>query len=320
MEGGVYSDLLFGISRTGRLYAFDTQGELQPIFVNGQTSIQTGATGNVTGLAFSNLDKNLWHVSGNRRDDAGHGIAVPVDNSRLQVNGGDSFYFGFESPDANAWGTLDPTNRNNYNFPGGAHGSLETNTFNLEGYSASDDPVLYFNYFLTTEGATYNPDPYNPMRDAFRVYISADNGDWQLLATNDSFRSDIWLDEYQLGEGAIPQEFQEIGRRGIQELYDNTNSWRQARIQLAPWAGMDNLKLRFDFSTAASMDVGATGGVDIRGIAADQNPRWRDAGDRRRSGLRVRLWPRPGRPERPVDRGRCAVRCLRNPLRVRQER
>ena len=270
VESGVYSDLLFGISRTGRLYAFNTQGELQPVFVDGRTSIQTGATGSVTGLAFSNLDKNLWHVSGNRRDDAGHGIAVPVDNSRVQVNGGDSFYFGFQSPDANGWGSLDPTNRNNFNFPGDAHGSLETNTFNLEGYSAGDDPVLYFNYFLATEGATYNPAPYNPMRDAFRVYISADNGEWQLLATNDSARSDNWLDEYQLGEGAIPQEFQEIGRRGIQELYDNTNSWRQARIQLAPWAGMDNLKLRFDFSTAASVDVGGTGGVDIRGIAATE--------------------------------------------------
>ncbi|MHB8954104.1 MAG: dockerin type I domain-containing protein [Pirellulaceae bacterium] len=270
VENGVYSDVLFGISRTGRLYAFDTLGELQPIFVDGQTSIQTGATGNVTGVAFSNLDKNLWHVTGNRRDDAGHGIAVPVDNSRIQVNGGDSFYFGFQNPNANAWGTFDPTNRNNYNFPGGAHGSLETNTFNLQGYSPSDDPVLYFNYFLETEGATYNPNPLNPMRDAFRVFISADNGDWQLLATNDSARSDIWLDEYQLGEGAVPQEFQEVGRRGIQELYDNTNSWRQARIQLAPWAGMDNLKLRFDFSTAASMDVGATGGVDIRGIASNQ--------------------------------------------------
>ncbi len=272
VENGAYSDVLFGISRTGRLYAFNTLGELQSIFVDGRTSIQTGATSDVTGIAFSNLDKNLWHVSANRRDDAGHGIPVPVDDSRIDpVNADQSFYFGFEKPVPNEWGTFDPTNRNNYNFPGGAHGSLETNTFNLQGYSPSDDPVLYFNYFLDTEGATYVPDPYNPMRDAFRVYISADNGAWQLLATNDSFRSDdLYLDEYELGEGAIPQEFEDVGRRGIQELYDNTNTWRQARIELAPWAGMDNLKLRFDFSTAASLDIGVTGGVDIRGIAATE--------------------------------------------------
>ncbi|MCU0960896.1 MAG: dockerin type I domain-containing protein [Pirellulaceae bacterium] len=268
LEGGLYSDLLFGISRTGSLYAFNTSGVLQPIFVNGWTSVQTGATGQVTGLAFSNLDKNLWHVTDNRDTDAGHGTQASVDASRDPTQGRDgntSFYFGFQNPDANAWGRLDPTNRNNYNFPGGAHGSLESNTFSLTGYSASDDPVLYFNYFLGTEGTNY--DPNNPMRDAFRVFISADNGQWQLLATNDSGRSNAWIDEYQLGEGAVPQADQEFGRRGIQELYDNTGTWRQARIQLAPWAGMDNLKIRFDFSTAASMGVGSTGGVDIRGVA-----------------------------------------------------
>lgn len=271
LQNGAYADLLFGISRSGRLYAFDTLGQLQPIFVDGQTSVQTGAVGEVTGMAFSNLDRNLWHVTNNRANDPGHGITVPVDGSRLARNGGNSYYFGFQDVSANGWTSLDPTNRNNYNFPGGAHGSLETNAFSLQGYSASDDPVLYFNYFLQTENALYNPQPLDPMRDAFRVFISADGGEWQLLATNNSFRSNRLLDdEYELGEGAIPQMDQVNGRRGVQELFDNTNSWRQARIQLAPWAGMENLRLRFDFSTAASLDIGGTAGVDICGVVSNK--------------------------------------------------
>lgn len=265
-ENGAYANMLFGISRTGQLYAFDTNGVLQPIFADGATSVSTGSTG-VTGLAFSNLDKNLWHVSNNRRTDAGHGINEVADDSRIPVIGGSSFYFGFESVNANSWGTLDPTNRNNYNFPGGAQGTLQSNAFSLEGYSASDDPVLYFNYFLQSEGATFNPNG-PPMRDAFRVFVSAENGEWQLLGTNDSFRSnDLFDDEYEVGEAAVGQEDQVNGRKGVQELYDNTNTWRQARISLAPWAGMENLRLRFDFSTAASFDVGGTAGVDVRGVA-----------------------------------------------------
>ena len=266
-SGGAYSQMLFGISRSGEMYAFDTSGVLQPIFVDGNTSVQTGASG-VTGLAFSNLDKNLWHVTDNRKDDPGHGIATVVDDSRIALPGGDSFYFGFQNPNANGWLTLDPTNRNNYNFPGGAQGSLMSNSFSLKGYSASDDPVMYFNYFLQTEDAIFNPNG-PPMRDAFRVFISSANGEWQLLGTNDSFRSNLLFDdEFEVGEAAIGQEDQVNGRKGVQELFDNSNSWRQARIPLAGWAGMEGLRIRFDFSTAASMDIGGTGGVEVRAIAA----------------------------------------------------
>src|SRR5690606_37681638 len=45
VEGGLYSDLLFGIDRRGNLYAFNAQGELQPIFVDGALSVSTGVSG-----------------------------------------------------------------------------------------------------------------------------------------------------------------------------------------------------------------------------------------------------------------------------------
>src|SRR5690606_24152645 len=73
VEGGRYANTLFATDINGRLYAFNTAGELQPIFVNGATSVDTGMT-NVNGLAFAELDRNLWHVTDNRGGDLGHGI------------------------------------------------------------------------------------------------------------------------------------------------------------------------------------------------------------------------------------------------------
>src|SRR5690606_8883403 len=75
----------------------------------------------------------------------------------------------------------------NYNIPNGAHGSLVTNSFSLEGYKATDKPTLYFNYYLNTQGAASGA---NTMRDSARVFASIDGGNtWQMLATNNSQRN-----------------------------------------------------------------------------------------------------------------------------------
>ncbi len=248
VEGGRYANVLFGISRTGVVYAFDTNGTLLPVFMDGQTRISTGVT-EANGLAFSNLDLNLWHVTTNRELDAGHGLNIPFDLSRFPDQsvagvdgnpdgGGASFWFGFENPAANGYSAApDPGISGSYNFPGGAHGQLESSPFSLEGYSAADVPMLYFNYFLATEGTDY-VDNNNRMRDAFRVYITDSSGDWQLLGTNNSFR----------GPGTADDEFEL--RDGVVELFDNSNSWRQARIDLSEFAGRSDLRLRFEFTTA----------------------------------------------------------------------
>ena len=64
--------MLFAIDTEGRMYAFDTTGALQPVFVDGQTIVETGLS-QVDGLAFSNLDYNLWHITESRSADPGHG-------------------------------------------------------------------------------------------------------------------------------------------------------------------------------------------------------------------------------------------------------
>ncbi|MCA9062386.1 MAG: hypothetical protein KDA96_04990 [Planctomycetaceae bacterium] len=270
VEGGAFAQTLFGISANGEIFAFDSTGTLKPVFVDGQTSVNTGLN-SINGLAFSTLDRNLWGLTTNlRNNDAGHGIDARFDDSLTAQAGGNSLYFGNQRNGANAGNqnNLATGAINDVNFPGGAHGSIISNSFSLAGYNKSDKPTLYFNYFLETEDAAYAPGGAR-MRDAFRVFVADESGNWNLLSTNDAFQSSAQSDEYDFGPNggasSVPtgQNFPDVV-----ETFDNTNSWRQARIDLSNYAGLDNLRLRFDFSTAGAMDVGNinTMGSELRAL------------------------------------------------------
>ena len=153
---------------------------------------------NVRGLAFSNLQENLWNITPydsptnqHRQNDAGHGVNTVIDGSRGTDIGHSSYHFG------RGVGS-------NYAFNGGAYGSVVTNEFSLEGYSSFDQPVLYFNYFLNADSSLDIPNPpLGPVYyDTFRVFISGVNddnrdrnadgiadsnsGDWIMLAHDDN--------------------------------------------------------------------------------------------------------------------------------------
>lgn len=257
-NGGQLTQILFGLDVNGNMYAFDTTGRLQPVFANGATSVSTGITG-ANGLAFSTLTSNLWHQSTRRGTDAGHGIEPTGNNSRNGMQGGTSYYFGRE-------------NVGNYDLPGGAAGAMESKTVSLAGVTAGDLPMLYFNYFLATEGASSDlgvgDTAADYMRDSFRVYISGDDGQWTLAATNN--------DPTQSGSnaGLLDDEFDPLltGNDSVQPLFDNTGSWRQARVSLADFAGQENVKIRIEFASAGSFGYGNLGGKgpEIRTIAGDK--------------------------------------------------
>ena len=266
-------NLLFAIDRRGEVYAFDTSGRLQAVFADSQTHVPTGIN-NAQGLEFSTLTRNLWKiVTSERNTDSGHGIVANHDDSRVAVDGNASYYFGSQD------GSTGDVSDNHYDFPGGAHGTLISNTFSLEGYSAADQPMLYFNYYLDSEpdGNDYSPGS-RLQRDAFRVYISGDDGNWTLLGTNDSFQSRSQFDEFDYGpldsQGRTTLSQHAANRvvPAVYELFQNTGTWRQARIPLVDYAGQKNLRLRFDFSTAGSMDVGnrLTTGDELRAVAGSQ--------------------------------------------------
>jgi len=252
---GPYADLLFGIDVNGNIYAFNLQGELQPIFQDGSAMISTGISG-VQGLAFSNLDVNLWHNTDNGMY---FGFDRGDDNAPRPVDG---IWDGFDWTTGEDHRIFDPNqygsfNTNTYDFPGGAQGSIETDTFSLKGYSAEDQPYLYVDYFLDTENATSGVSPWY-MRDAFRVFVAQDDGIWRPLATNNSSTFDELFDGFDVDV----QEFYDIGDGGAPD------SARQARIPLEAFAGLDNLRLRIDFSTAGEFDVSDpdTAGDELRGV------------------------------------------------------
>ncbi len=297
-EGGRYENLLFGISDTGRLFAFDTWGTPQAVFANAAYFVDTGIA-NPAGIALANLDDNLWHVTTNRDTNPGHEVLQAFDGSRASDvrAGNSSLYFGYENPQVQSQfgvGAFRPGAANfTYDFPGGSQGSLISNPFSLEGYSAGQRPTLYFDYFLRTEdadagGDTTLDDPDYLMRDAFRVYVSGDDGRWSLLSTNNSDpptgrSAEDQQDEFDpflrpdMTTGELLPE-QPVTRS---EAFDNdgtSNDWRQARVDLSAYAGQKNLRLRFDFSTAGGLSSGGrdltldlnTAGNELRALAGDQ--------------------------------------------------
>ncbi|MCU0870776.1 MAG: pre-peptidase C-terminal domain-containing protein, partial [Pirellulaceae bacterium] len=272
-EEGRYENILFAISDTGRLFAFDTLGRPQPVFANSTAFADTGIV-EPRGLAFSTLDDNLWHSTTNRNSDQGHGIQDSFDGSRQAEDplGNASLYFGYENSQVQPqFGTgtayAPATQGLTYDFPGGAQGSLVSNPFSLQGYSSADKPTLYFNYFLATENANATLDSGAWMRDAVRVYGAGDDGRWLLLTTNNTATGPKSNDdEFDLFQLKDPVTGQMVPEQAIDrsETFDNTGSWRQARIDLAPLAGQEHIRLRFDFSTAGGMTSGGRdAGLDL---------------------------------------------------------
>jgi hypothetical protein len=281
LEGGRYQGMFFAITDKGRLMCidpvkgrlldnvFDTDGDG---YADSEISKPIDEpllreSGRVTGLAFSPLDINLWHTTGKRGGDAGHGVNSASDNTRPATAGGTSMYFGLEKagPESSQqFGAVDsipylwqqdltanPTIGDNYNLPGGAYGSLVTNPFSLAGYGYTDKPTLYFNYFLESGDATG--------RDSARVFASTDNGlTWQVVATNNQARPALGevgpeLPTVSSVSSRISANFPQ--NQLVQELHDGTGTWRQARVDLGEFAGASNIRLRFDFSTAGGFDT-----------------------------------------------------------------
>lgn len=302
LANGAFANLLFATTSSGTIICFDTAGNVQGVFAGNTTSAPFSS---VRGITFSPLDVNLWHPTERRTTDAGHGINDTFDNSREhmadfdvtlpggresnQAQGGASFYFGLEEwsddPDAaNRYLTYGGINAqygfesssahfdlasnaavgDNYNLPGGAMGSLITNPFSLVGYQSTDKPTLYFNYFLQSE----NANSITEMRDSARVYIfDTSAGLWRQLATNNSILSQPLVESAELPAFlSTSSAISAASNQRVQELFDNTNGWRQARIDLGDFAGQANLQLRFDFSTAGA----ALAGNSTQAIQGDQ--------------------------------------------------
>ncbi|MFG0290518.1 MAG: GEVED domain-containing protein [Rhodopirellula sp. JB044] len=282
-------EILFGITNSGEIHAFNLEGELLPVFAGGRTSINTGIFG-AQGLDFATLDFNLWHVTDARDTDEGHGINDAFHGARPdQGDANNSLVFNYTAGafnDTNYTDGEEPVqglgspNQNvrqdgqdvegTYNFPGGAHGSVQSNAFSLAGYSADDLPTMYFNYFLETDGVDEetvdDTNLFGEDQDSLRVYVVDQNGVEHLVATNNELRRDLFNDD----EFDDPAEFgiyDDDIDVDVQQLYDNTGTWRQARVPLSEFAGQSGLSLRIEFATAGTTSTLTN---EIRTVAANE--------------------------------------------------
>jgi len=268
VENGAYAETLFAIKSNGQIFALDTNGQPRNVFANGASSIATNLTF-VQGLAFSAVDFNLWHATRSRETDVGHGINPTFNQNRARnpatgniarLAGGASYYFGLDqySPEFAPFAT-NPDILSTYAAPGGAYGTVTSETFDLTGYTNLDYPTLYFNYFLDTYDAVDDdgnriPDPNNSNTqaiDTFRVFASVDGVNWELLATNNVVQGNPVETPVQFSPDGGTYKG-DAARQKVQPMWDNTG-WRQARVDLGDYAGLPNIRLRFQFNTAGTM-------------------------------------------------------------------
>ncbi len=265
-DEGSLADILIAMDAEGFLHAFDTNGNPVDIFSDGggglTNSVATGLTG-TNGIGFSNYQINAWHVrtpdgARGRDNDPGHGVVTPVTGitepglpgilDNQESIGGASFYFGRQTRQEFSFNGFNEVPAYEYNYSGGARGSLVSEPFSLVDIDAADEPFVYFNYLVDTEDTDAVADE---MADSIRVYLEDEAGAFHLLATNNSLRNE----EFSFDDSVNSANY---GR--IQELFDDRNldddgnkiratTWRQARIPLWQFATQSDLRLRFDFAT-----------------------------------------------------------------------
>jgi parallel beta-helix repeat protein/VCBS repeat-containing protein len=237
-------NLFFGIEQgTSRMYAFAPGGAAQPIMEFGRE--------------FADLDPSLVNIA-----DAANVAGMFFGHFQTSWQGGSLV------------GQTNPVNGNDFDFLGGGHGSVQLDPIDLSGFGADDLPTFYFDYRLHSDDRNdVNPNTVlvpggasDDPADTLRVSIAGDDGVWRMVATNnmtDGPAGRVW----QTGGSATttggpspnaPVEYDPAGSRGytnvftqtfVQELFDDSVD-RQARIDLGPWAGDENVQIRIDFTTA----------------------------------------------------------------------
>ncbi|MCC9599649.1 GEVED domain-containing protein [Stieleria sp. JC731] len=264
VDGGLYSNVLFGITESGNIYAFNLQGELVPYFAGGRSMISTGIQ-DAQGLDFSTLDYNLWHFTDSRSGDAGHNNNGGTRSLAFNYEGQFQSNYSDPSEYPTATGRRDGQGVNQtFNFPGGAKGEVLSNEFSLANYSQSDLPMLYFTYLIEADGGGST--------DALRVFVVEPDGTQHAVALNTTVTRPGSNDPASIG--GPDDEFDDPPQNAPyndtidvdkQQLFDNTPTWRQARVPLSEFAGLEGLRLLVEFSTAGRVD---TGSASIQAIPA----------------------------------------------------
>ena len=292
IDGAIdYSQILFGVTASGRMYAFNTSGVLQNIFPRGANFIDGVGTAGSSGISFSSSDSNLFHLSFKNETEAGHGRDQVFNNSSdLQTGRNHSLRFGYADPNENVLTQTGeaagiyrvPALYNTTAAPGGAKGAIESALLDLRDYSPDDQPYLYFNYRLDTENKNSSiGDGNNAAADTFRVYGRADDGTEILLATNNaptnnSNRTNFSTPRATPGADEFDVDYSQnqdaFGREKLtSELFDNVG-WRQARVSLAAFAGKQDVRIRFEYAAGGDFRTNDVqrGGLELIAVPGER--------------------------------------------------
>jgi len=303
LAGGAYADMLFATDRAGNLHAFSLDGTPQAIFANGATSVPTGVAG-ANGLEFSTLQDNIWGLTDERAADLGHGDPLAGGNSLLFGGDRDFFYPG------GAQGTIVSNEIDLSDYTSDDLPALYfTYFFVAEESEQLDDPNINrdaFRVFISDDSTddgkgewvmlatsdVARPDGVEPLftnsyfdiprltRDAqfFEDIddLEANDPDLVLGPSGDRdtfpFRGEVETDDPPTPRNPFPENANIADDEWdpFAQLDERNGVWRQAKIDLRDFAGSDSLRLRFDFSTAASFDLGGFGGVELKAVDADK--------------------------------------------------
>ena len=269
VEGGRFSDILFGIDADGVVYAFNTDGELQPVFADGATTLQLDLDplqGDPVGLIFSNLDSNLfWNE-------------ITIDDAATQINEDRRFNTQLDvyCETEDAWDTVhvstvpcappdgalrlevdkrqhdeghgippSPDGTRPDYIPGHSslhfgRGHVDNDARSYQYIGGAHGTMVSNEFSLVGKSAADKPTLYfNYFKaaggdDSARIFISDNGGAWQMLTS--------------------------LGNSG--------GVWDQQRIDLSNYAGIDHLRMRIDFNTGGASGLGIIDAVgdELRAI------------------------------------------------------
>ena len=268
VEGGRYADILFGIDDGGVVYAFNTDGELQPVFADGATTLQLELdpfAGDPVGLVFSNLDSNLfWNQ-------------IQFDDGATQQNENERFNTQLETyceiPDS--WDVAHVglvTCNGNENI-------LEVDKRQADlghGISVAPDGTRGDENLLGLSSLHFgrghiNGDPrsYHYIGGAHGTMVS---NEFSLVGKSSADKPMLYFNYFKAtGEGDTARvSITDNGGswRVLANLANSNGVWDQQRIDLSSFAGVDHLRLRLDFFSGGDSGLGNadTAGSELRTI------------------------------------------------------
>ncbi|MEE2685273.1 MAG: Ig-like domain-containing protein [Planctomycetota bacterium] len=278
VEDGKYENLLFGIDEDGRVYAFDHDGILQPIFNDGTTSIDLGVD-SIVGFSFSTLGQTLMGYT--------HPNDVPNGGFPVNPDSADKRDRLYNLPNCRT----DDVNRNGQVAePGEPICVHERETDPGHGHITTEDPLLLLS--PPPVPALVQPGPTSLHFGEGFVVSSTDAGntpartyDYPGGAHGTAVSNEFSLRDYSAADRPImyfsywlesggndpARVFISDNDGDWQLLADLANTggiWRQQRIPLEAFAGVDHLRLRIDMSTGGGMGIGplSATGTELRTV------------------------------------------------------